>query len=318
MESQRLQAGDTLSSAHFVCPGCKAKFEAPPDRVEPAPDQPHHPHRYFATCRACGAEAAQAPWERALLKAWTCATGPRTPEGLARTAANLDGHPTPAETLGTRFNAMKHGLYSRVATHFPAKPGQYPHCTTCEYAADEGCVQYRACLKRTELYLKHQIAFENQDPRLLTDLRADTQAAIQALINDMILAITQSGVEIKHPVYGFDKDGGFNIGTYRDPNTGENKTIIEHHAHPLLKLLAEFIGRNTMSLADMGMTPKVKDDSETMRGFLAGQAPQQQSVLEFQKQNQKALGDLAAMIERSREQTRKDPILAECREVESG
>ncbi|MFN3303133.1 MAG: hypothetical protein ACK44A_05365, partial [Roseateles sp.] len=102
---------DELDRVNFRCGVCRSGFSARPDLVEPAPEEEHHPWRYFAACPTCGAaNQPQAAWERSLLKAHQMATGPRTPEGLAASAANLAGHPTAEEALRTRFNAMKHGL----------------------------------------------------------------------------------------------------------------------------------------------------------------------------------------------------------------
>lgn len=309
---------DRLGLVNFVCTTCKHAFQAAPGRVEEVPEVEHHPYRYSATCPACRCEAEQAAWERALLKAWTCATGPKTAEGMARTAANLEGHPTPDEAMITRFNAMKHGLFSRVAVYFPAKPGKYPHCNGCEYALDESCVEHRACLKRTELFLKHQVAFDKQDPRLLMELRADTQAAIQALINDMILAITQTGVEIDSPVIGFDREGHPHVAQILDHLSGEARTVFEKKAHPLLKVLADYIQKNSLSLADLEMTPKSQDDAQALRGYLDQEKDQRQGVLEHQSKQTKLLENLSSLIQRSQQQLGKDAILAEYREVEDG
>ncbi len=75
-----------------------------------------------------------------------------------------------------------------------------------------------ACLKRTELLLKHQIAFETGDPGLLVDLRAQLHANVQALIDDMILAMAQDGVRLKNPEWYYDKDGVFHWAQGTDEN----------------------------------------------------------------------------------------------------
>ena len=105
-----------ISHVNFRCGECRKAFEGAPDLVEDDADQAHHPYRYFAHCPHCGARhQPQASWERALLKAHQHSTGPKTPEGVAAVTANLEGHPTPHEALRTRFNAMKHGILSRLA-----------------------------------------------------------------------------------------------------------------------------------------------------------------------------------------------------------
>lgn len=297
--------------AHFRCGSCLNRFEAAPGRVEAAPELEHHPWRYFALCPVCESEAPQAAWERALFKAWVNATGPRTPEGLAATAANLQGHPTPDEAKRTRFNAMQHGLCARTATYFPAKPGHYPHCDGCEYLAERECVPAGACLKRTELFLRHQIAFETGDPRMLTQLAADRQAALAGLIDDMILAIAQDGgPRIKEVVWYHDKDGGFHLAQFRD-EAGEIRQIHELKEHPLLRPLILYIDKNRMTLADLNMTPRGQEDDEVMQGFLEAKKADSGELLEYEARQAKALEGLAVMIERSRELTRRDPVLIE-------
>ena len=302
---------DPRPTAHFRCRGCSLSFEAAPGRVEEAPEMDYHPWRYFADCPECGVEAPQAAWERGLFKAWVNATGPRTPEGLAATTANLAGHPTPDEAKRTRFNAMRHGLCARTATYFPAKPGSYPHCDGCEYLADRACVPAGACLKRTELFLRHQVAFETGDPRLLTQLAADRQSALAGLIDDMILAIAQDGgPRIKEVAWYHDKEGTLHLAQYTDQD-GNVRQIHELKEHPLLRPLILYIEKNRMTLADLNMTPRVQEDDQALAGFLEAKQQATGDLLEYERRQAAALEGLAAMIERSRELTRRDPVLIE-------
>jgi hypothetical protein len=119
--------------------------------VEDAPDLDHHPYIYYGECPHCGSECEQAGWERGLLKAWASSTGPRTDEGKAASAANLEGHPTKEEAQRTRFNAMKHGLAAGAATYFPAKPDGYAFCVTWDVDR-VFCQSQPACVKKTELF----------------------------------------------------------------------------------------------------------------------------------------------------------------------
>ncbi len=309
---------DPLSEVNFRCPACRHQFACAPERVEDAEDQPWHPWVYAAPCPLCGTESGQAPWERGLLKAHANATGPKTAEGKASTAANLEGHPTPEEAKRTRFNALKHGAFAATASYFPARPGRYPHCATCEHL-NAGCDEDArprdnppACLKRTELFMRHQVAFETGDPQLLTDLRANTQAAMQAIMDDMILAITAQGVALHSPEWWVDpKNGTQGIADYVDPDSGERKIIWKTEAHPLLKVLLEYVSRNKMTLEDLGMTPKVQDDSEILRGQLDQEQDQKEDLLEYQQRQAQALEGLQGMIERSRERSARDPVYLE-------
>lgn len=265
-----------------------------------APDLEHHPFEYTSTCEQCGEPAEQAAWERNLLKAHANATGPKTPEGIAATAKNLEGHPTPEEAKLTRFNAMKHGLYAKSASFFPAKPGQYPDCENCEHLETRSCFDPpRACFKRMEIMLKHRIAFETKDPGLLTELRADTQASVQVMIDWMILAIAQDGgPRIKEIQWYHDKDGKFYLAKWTD-DYGEEHQIYELKAHPLAKILMDYISKNAMTLSDMGMTPKVQDEQDTMRGFLNRESENQEALDDHMTRQLEGQRRLEALINSS-------------------
>lgn len=309
---------DPLKSVAFACDECGHAFECEPGRVVDSPDRDWHPFRYFAPCPGCGAEAEQAGWQRGLLKAWARSTGPKTPAGKAASAANLEGHPTPEEARLTRFNAMKHGLFARTATFFPAKPGSYPHCNGCEHEETRACVPQRACLKRAELFLRHQVAFENRDPDQLMGLRADTQAMVQALIDDMLLTIAMDGgPRLKSPEWYYDKDGNFHLAAYADDD-GRLVQIHKLEAHPLLKPLIDYLSKNAMTLADLEMTPKSSDEQAALQGYLDGQRGQEETALAFHERQTVALEDLRAQIERSQQQLRRDPVLIEHGEADDG
>lgn len=317
---------DPLHQVKFYCRLCGHKFEAEPERIEDSPDEAWHPWRYFAACGQCGEEAEQAYWERNLLKAWARATGPQTDEGKAATAANLEGHPTPEEAKRTRFNAMTHGIYARTATYFPAKPGRYPHCKTCEYF-NNGCDENPppgqknppACMKRAELFMRHQVAFETKDPGLLLSIRADVQAALQAIVDDMILAITASGVELRSPEWYFNpQTGEAGIVEYTDWVTGEQRTVYKVTAHPLIKPLVELIQKNNLTLADMGMTPKVQEEQDLVRGTLEQRESDRQAAEEYRSRQQELLENLGQQIQRSQARVERDPVLIEHQQNEGG
>ena len=293
------RSDDPLRKVSFVCPVCRHKFSAQPARVEDAEDRPWHPWAYVAPCPLCKSESDQAQWEVNLLKAHANATGPKTPEGKAASSSNLDGHPTPEEARLTRFNAMKHGLFARTATYFPAKPGSYPQCEGCEHLEDESCVPQRACLKRAELFMRHQVAFETKDPELLMQLRGDTQAAIQALINDMILAIAQDGgPRLISPEWYYDKEGHFHLAGWTDKATGEFHQISKYEAHPLLKHLMDFINKNRMTLEDLEMTPKVQTDQDMVQGYLDKQGEEQESADDYRQRIEQQNNKLLELIEK--------------------
>lgn len=317
---------DPLQQVTFRCGFCGHQWESAPERVEDCDDQPWHPWRYGCACPVCDHDAGQVAWERALLKAHANATGPRTPEGMAATSANLEGHPTPEEAKRTRFNSLKHGLFARTANYFPARPGKYPHCESCEHL-NNGCDEYPlpghrnppACLKRTELFMRHQIAFESRDPGMLASLRSDTQAALQAIIDDIILAIASRGVELRAPEYWVDyKSGSCGIVDFTDPESGRREVIYKTTANPLLKPLIDLIQKNNLTLSDMGMTPKVQEEQELVRGALDARDQDRESMDDFQRRQQQLLEQLSDQVQRSQKRLESDPVLIEHRRNEGG
>lgn len=313
---------DPLAELEFQCEDCGLVFRAEPEIVEPEPDQDFHPWFYTTRCQdpECPNPAAvMSPQQRGLLKAWANATGPRTDEGKARAAANLEGHPTPEETKRTRLNAMKHGGYAQVASYFPAKPGRYSSCDSCEYFGDV-CRQDPpkshsnplGCLKKAEVFIQHRVAFDSGDPSLLRDKRADTQAGLQVLIDEMILQIAQDGgPRIKEIAWYHDKEGEFHLARYLDGETHQWVQIYENKAHPLLKPLIDFVARNNLTLADMGMTPKIQQENELLAGHLQSDRDNKQDAVDFRERQQMQLEKLAEMIDRSQKDTERDPVLIE-------
>lgn len=308
-----------LDSVEFSCDECGLVFEAAPATVDPDPEQDFHPFYYTARCPAddCPGVCEQTARQRGLLKAWANATGPTSEEGKARSAANLEGHPTPEEAKRTRFNGMKTGAHAKVAQYFPARPGRYSTCETCDYYGDI-CRENPGrdhqnpvgCMKKAEVYIAHRVAFDSGDPGLLREMRADTQAGLQVIIDEMILQIAQDGgPRIKEITWYHDKEGEFHLAKYRDEKTGQWVQIYENKAHPLLKPLIDFISKNSLTLADMGMTPRVQQENDLLAGHLHNREQNEQDALEFKHRQQAQLEVLADMIERSQKRTETDRVL---------
>lgn len=298
-----------LKTVVFRCKACKATFEAPPERVEAAPeDDDVHPWRYFHPC-ACGAEAPQAHWARAAMKAWRNCTGPRTAEGKAAVRENLRGHPTPEESLRTRFNGMKHGLNSRVATYFPAKPDGYAFCATCDVDR-EWCRQQPCCEKQTSHFMKHHAAFEQRNPKHLMGIYSDFHAALMATVSECLRRIIGDGVTLQVPKTYVDKDGRCLVVEYLDER-GNVCQVTDVVSHPLFKPVSELITRMGISLHDLAMTPKQGEDEAATMGKLQAEAGEQETLAAFEERKVKALEDLSGMMKRANAAKAKDPVLIE-------
>lgn len=309
---------DPYDQITFHCKPCKSVFKGRPIRVEDEPARDHHPWRYFGTCPTCKTEVQQVNWETGLMSMWAKGTPSPTPEARAASAERFRNmEHTPEMNRRTRFNRMKHGLTAKVATYFPQRPGGYPHCNGCPYL-NNGCGtwDHGACLHRTELYMKHRIAFQQGDPKGLIDLRADLQASIQAILDDMILAIIKTGVEVRTPKWYMDSDGNFRLAEYVD-NEGNQRLIEQIDAHPLLKPMFELLSRNNLSLGDMRMTPKAKEEEQELAGFIAHREQQDEAFTGFAERQTRALEALTGLIERSRDRHSRDPVLLEHQQEDS-
>jgi len=305
-----------LDEVTFRCSVCRSVFSCAPQIVEDAPDREHHPWAYFAKC-ACGARAEQAHWERSLLKAWSNSTGPRTEEGIAATAKNLEGHPTPEEARRTRFNGMKHGLNARTATYFPAKPDGYAFCSSCDVDR-VWCFDQPACVKQTQLFMRHHAAFESRDPKHLNGIYADLQGAIMAVLQQILQTIIADGVKITCPQWYTDKDTGKVLIAEYVNEYGERKILTDIEAHPLFKPLGELLSRNSLSLSDMGMTAKVIEEEGEEQGRLKVQEGAQQLLGDFSRQQAESLSALREMMEKAQEKRKSDPILIEHQQQNGG
>lgn len=308
-----------LDSVAFRCGECRHSFDAIPGRVEDDPEQGHHPFSYAAECPMCGAEATQASFHRGLLKAWASATGPRTEDGKAASAKNLAGHPTPEEALRTRFNAMKHGMNAETAQYFPARPGKYPACSSCD--VDPGyCAKQPACIKQTQLFMVHHAAFEQRNPKHLTPIYSSIQASITAIIQQILQTIIADGVKLEHPAWAVTREGDIVIGEYNDFDTGEKRIIMETKAHPLLKPLQEFLSRNNLALSDMGMTPKAIEQEEQQMGRLApaGEGQKTLTMEDYAAKQAESMAALKVLADRANARKQRDPVLIEYQQQNGG
>lgn len=300
-----------LNDVDFLCEGCGQRFSAAPDHVLDVAEDAWHPWQYFAACPGCQAEAQQSPEQRRMLKMWASATGPKTAEGKAAVRENLRGHPTPEEAQRTRFNALTHGLNARVATYFPAKPGAYAQCNGCVYLHNGCSWTDNACRARTELYMRHQVAFDSRDPTLLTGLRAELHANMTAILEDIMRNILADGSALKTPEFHFDSDGRLHLAAIKDEKGNTVRIIERVEAHPLLRPLKDLVASLNLGLADQGMTPKAMDDAENVKGFIAATGAQSESHLAYAKRNVEALEGLRQLVANGRARAERDPILIE-------
>ena len=297
-----------LLKVEFQCRPCKRMWRDAPVRVEDWPDDDVHPWRYFARCEMCGQDCEQSRRERGLIRAWRKATGPRTPEGIAASSKNLEGHPTPEEALRTRFNGMKHGLNAKVASYFPAKPDGYSFCNGCDVDRLY-CRGQPACVRQAQHFMLHHAAFEQKNPRHLMGIYADFHSALMLTIQQILQTIIADGVTLITPQTYVDKTGQCLVVEYINEQ-GQRRIVRDIEAHPLFRPLGELISRTGISLSDLGLTGRVVEEDAPLPGQL--QAPSGGVALEdFSERQTKALENLALQLNRSKARADSDPVLLE-------
>lgn len=314
-----MNKGDTyqpLPEVEFQCRPCERYWSAAPERVEDWPEDEIHPWRYWGACPDCGNEREQSGRQRGLLRAWRRATGPRTPEGIAATAKNLEGHPTPEEALRTRFNGMKHGLNAKVATYFPAKPDGYAFCSGCDVERAY-CAAQPACIRQTQHFMLHHAAFEQKNPKHLMGIYADFHSALMLTVQQILQTIIADGVTIRAPKTYVDKDGQCLVVEYFDEQ-GRRCVLREIEAHPLFRPLAELISRTGISLTDLGMTGRAIEDETPPPGHLQRGEGEQAAVEDFARKQADALAALGGLLQRSRARAEADPVLLDYKEQMGG
>ena len=130
-------------------------------------------------------------------------------------------------------------------------------------------------------------------------MQGQRHAAIQALIDTMILAINQDGgPRIQTVEWYYDKDGKFHLAQWEDER-GETHQIYKLDEHPLLKPLIDYINKNSMTLADLGMTPKVQNDQEMMQGYLSQDKDNLENEQAFRQRIEKQQSQLLELVNNS-------------------
>lgn len=278
--------------------GCGHKFESDIYETEDYPQREWLPHKYFAECPECDMRAVHASWQIAQWKAISDhgTTGPVSEKGrLAISQANKDRDPDSYRL--SRFNALSHGLSSTVAQFFPARPGNYDICESCEYL-NNGCGDdMKHCAKRTELFVQFKLAEEEGDGRLLGKLMAGTQAGLAAITMDMVRNVAVKGVMIETPEYYIDKETGKPMPLKLTDEYGREVQIMKAEANPLLSHLINFIQKNNTTLGDMGLTPAAKEEERRFDGYLEAAETSQEQTLEVRKEANSQMAALRALIQ---------------------
>jgi hypothetical protein len=270
--------------------GCGSRFATSEYDTHDYPERDWHPYNHVATCPKCGEFAEQAAHQ---LAAWKSAATPKTAEARAAISHGNKARDKASWEI-SRFNAITHGATAETAKYYPARPGHYDLCEHCEYLIDGCGTELRHCAKRTELFVQFSLAQESGDGSLLGKLMASTQAGLMAITADMIRSIARRGVELETPIFT-KGENGIDIATYQDAE-GKERTLMRIEAHPLLPHLINYIQKNTMTLGDMGLTPKVQEEQKQFRGFLDAKEADRETLQDASRTQHDLVANLLRVV----------------------
>ncbi len=248
--------------------GCGARFKTKDYESEDYPEREWLKVNYYATCPKCGELAEQAAWQLAQWKAIHDhgQPGPVTETGKNNIRAAQKERDSDSYKI-SRFNAMTHGMSAKVADTYPARPGGYDECESCQWLTNGCGTAFNECLKKLEVFLQFHVAMKEGNGRLLGDLLAQDQAGLAAIRSSLIRSIAKHGVLRETPEWVYDKDTGIQVAEYTDEQ-GRRRQITKLEVNPGIKALTELIARNNTTLADMGLTPGVLEEEQKLPGYI--------------------------------------------------
>lgn len=198
-------------------------------------------------------------------KGWDCSTGPKTDEGKKRSS----------------INGWKTGRFaSQLHLMAPAKPGKFPLCSDCELIDDCKKTPFKYCPRDVETLAQFVHAYKEGKVNDLRDLAGITQAQMYRVFQKMFDHIMKYGVmfEIKRPI--LDGEGNPIL-----DNNGKPQFNIDWSKNNLIKDLPAFQSSMGFSADLQDMTPKTRQETESIKGFLDDKEKDRQSLLDIKKQS---------------------------------
>jgi len=207
---------------------------------------------------------------------WDKATGPVTEAGKSRVSLNAWQHGRNA----SKFHIMA-----------PAKPGKYSICTDCLHF-DECKSGYKYCPVDLETLARFVQAYKEGAVNDLRELAGLAQAKIHKIFDEMAHHVISKGVaiEIKSPI--LNKDG--KIVLDEDGNPIINISYIKN---PLIKDIPIYNQSMGFSAIDQDMTPRTRQESETLKGYLDEKGEDTQTMFDLKKRTHDELKRMRVAVE---------------------
>lgn len=248
---------DIREAKYFMCQPCRYVWQS--DQYLTQGDT------IVATCPICEkSDKVKETSHRVanLALGWDKATGPVTEAGKARVALNGWVHGR---------NASKFHLMA------PAKPGKYAICDDCQYMA-ECKAGYKYCPMDLETLARFVQAYKEGAVNDLRELAGLAQAQMHKIFNEMAHHVITKGVAIEQISPVLNKDGELIL----DKN-GNPIFNISYQKNPLLKDIPIYNQSMGFSAIDQDMTPRTRQESETLKGYLDEKNIDQQTMLDLKK-----------------------------------
>lgn len=290
MSSDTLRKPDIRFHCTRGSGGCGARFSTSDYQTTEYPEQDFHPYQHTASCPRCGEDVHPAAHQ---LAAWKSASLPMSLESRAKISAAQKAR-DPASYAISKSNRMITGANAKVLKAWPAKPGVYAECEMCEFL-NNGCkVDFQHCADKTDLYVKFLMAQETGNSAFIGQEMAATQAGMAAITASMIRSLAQKGVTLEVPVYT-KTENGIEVVTYTDED-GKTRTITRIEANPLLPHLINYVSKNNLTLGDMGLTPKVKEEQRQLQGYLDSKEADRETQLDAINAQQRMVQNLLRVV----------------------
>jgi len=207
---------------------------------------------------------------------WDKATGPVTEAGKSRVSLNAWQHGRNA----SKFHIMA-----------PAKPGKYSICADCLHF-DECKSGYKYCPVDLETLARFVQAYKDGAVNDLRELAGLAQAQVHKVFQEMIHHILTKGVAIEKKIPIFNKDGDILL-----DDSGKPIFNISFEKNNLVKDLPAFVQSMGFSAIDQDMTPRTRQESETLKGYLDEKDEDAQTMFDLKKRTHDELKRMREAVE---------------------
>ena len=263
---------DIREAKYFHCRACRYVWQTS--------DYLTHGDDIIATCPICekSDKVTETTYRVAnLALGWDKATGPTSEAGKARVA----------------LNAWQHGRNaSKFSIMAPAKAGKYSICADCQYT-DECKKEFKYCPVDLETLARFVQAYKEGSVNDLRELAGLAQANIHKIFNEMIHHILTTGVQSQIKIPILNKEGEI----LKDEND-KPMFNIKWEKNNLVKDLPAFVQAMGFSAIDQDMTPRTRQETETLKDYLDDKDTDQQTMFELKKRTHDELKRMREAVEK--------------------